>query len=89
MRYVHIPVQFDAPTSRDFDQFCQAMEDHGGTRLWVHCAANKRVSSFLGLYWHLRRGMPLEEAFALQRDIWESDEVWSRFIEQMLSARKP
>lgn len=89
MRYIHIPVQFDAPTPLDFDQFCQAMEDHGGARLWVHCAANKRVSAFLGLYWHLRKGMPLEEAFALQRDIWEPDEVWSRFIDQMLSARKP
>jgi protein tyrosine phosphatase (PTP) superfamily phosphohydrolase (DUF442 family) len=89
MRYIHIPVQFDAPTPGDFDRFCQAMEEHGGAKLWVHCAANKRVSSFLGLYWHLRKGVPLEEAFALQRDIWEPDEVWSRFIDQMLSARKP
>lgn len=89
MRYLHIPVRFDAPTPRDFDQFCLAMDDNSGAKLWVHCAANKRVSSFLGLYWHLRKGTPQEEAFALQRDIWEPDEVWSRFIDQMLSAQKP
>ena len=89
MRYLHIPVRFEAPTQRDLELFFQAMEDHGGGKLWVHCAANKRVSVFLGLYWHLRKGMPLEGAFALQRDIWQPDEVWSRFIEQILSARKP
>jgi len=44
----------------------------------VHCAANKRVSVFLGLYWHLRQNRPLDEAFALQRDIWEPDAVWSK-----------
>jgi hypothetical protein len=29
----------------------------------VHCAANKRVSVFLGLYRHLRQNRPLDEAF--------------------------
>jgi protein tyrosine phosphatase (PTP) superfamily phosphohydrolase (DUF442 family) len=88
MRYLHIPVLFDAPTLRDFDRFCQAMEDNSGAKLWVHCAANKRVSAFLGLYWHIRKGMPLAEAFALQREIWDLDEVWSRFIDQILSVRR-
>ncbi len=86
MCYVHIPVQFGAPTREDFERFAAAMDAHRDDRLWVHCAANKRVSVFLGLYWHLHRGMPREQAFALQRDIWEPDAAWSAFIAHMVPA---
>lgn len=84
MRYVHIPVRFDAPTDADLQQFFQAMAQNAGAKVWVHCAANKRVSAFLGLYRHLRENVPLDDAFALQRDIWEPNEVWSRFISNAL-----
>ncbi len=79
MEYVHIPVRFNAPTPDDFNSFATAMAEHRGAKLWVHCAANKRVSVFLGLYWHLYEGVPLEQAFALQQDIWEPDLIWSSF----------
>jgi protein tyrosine phosphatase (PTP) superfamily phosphohydrolase (DUF442 family) len=84
MQYVHIPVIFKAPTGRDLDMFFEAMERHRASRLWVHCAANKRVSCFLGLYLHLRERRPLGEAFALQRDIWEPDAVWAAFVASQL-----
>ena len=86
--YVHIPVQFNAPTARDLDEFFAVMDRYRDTRVWVHCAANKRVSTFLGLYWHLREGQPREQAFALMDSIWEPNEVWSGFIaERLASAR--
>lgn len=85
LRYVHIPVPFDAPGLGHLARFFAAMDAHAGQRLWVHCAANKRVSVFLGLYWHLRQGQPLAPAMALQRDIWEPDAVWLRFMAQALS----
>jgi GNAT superfamily N-acetyltransferase/protein tyrosine phosphatase (PTP) superfamily phosphohydrolase (DUF442 family) len=85
MRYVHIPVRFDAPTREDLLRFFEAMEANRECRTWVHCAANMRVSVFLGLYWHLREGRPLEQAFALQRDIWEPDPVWQAFIARALA----
>jgi uncharacterized protein (TIGR01244 family) len=88
MKYVHIPVQFSAPTDEDFDRFVSAMEEGKDQVMLVHCAANKRVSAFLGLYWHLLLGIPLEEAFALQRDIWEPDPVWLTFITRKLAARE-
>lgn len=87
MEYVHIPVQFGAPTPADFDAFAAAMDAHRGRRLWVHCAANKRVSVFLGLYWHLRCGRPAEDAFALERSVWEPDAAWAAFKVRMLSGR--
>jgi len=86
MRYVHIPVLFDAPTLDDLLRFFDAMDANRDCRIWVHCAANMRVSVFLGLYWHLREGQPLEQAFALQRDIWEPNPVWQAFIVRALAA---
>ncbi len=85
MEYIHIPVQFGAPTESDLIKFFDAMASHKHLRVWVHCAANKRVSAFLGLYRCLREGWPEETAFALLRDIWQPDEVWSVFIATQLA----
>ena len=85
MDYVHIPVAFDAPTLADLHRFFSVMEARREQPTWVHCAANKRVSVFVGLWLHRCRGMPLDAAFALQRDIWQPDAVWARFIAHALA----
>jgi uncharacterized protein (TIGR01244 family) len=86
MRYVHIPVQFKAPTRADLQAFCDAMDARRGERIWVHCAANMRVTAFLGLYRVLRQGADREAAFGLMRELWQPDAVWATFIEQALAA---
>lgn len=43
--------------------FFAAMDRHRGERVWVHCAANMRVSVFLGLYRVIRQGWERERAF--------------------------
>jgi len=86
--YVHIPVQFDAPTESDLLKFFDAMATHRHERVLVHCAANRRVTSFLGLYRVLRLGWEREHAFALMREIWDPDETWSTFIEAMLTKHR-
>ena len=83
LRYVHIPVAFTAPQERDLLEFFAAMDRHRDAKVWVHCAANKRVSTFLGLYWLIREGWSESDAFALQRDIWEPNEVWRAFLTAM------
>ena len=80
MEYVHIPVQFGAPTAHDLAQFFDAMDRLKGRRVWVHCAANMRVTAFLGLYWQLREGWPEERAFSLMRGVWQPNDVWASFI---------
>ena len=80
IEYVHIPVQFDAPTERDLALFFETMDRCKNRRVWVHCAANMRVTAFLGLYWRLREGWPEQRAFALMRDVWHPNPVWSTFI---------
>src|SRR5262245_57886917 len=56
MDYVHIPVKFSAPTDADLQAFFDAMDRNRGRSALVHCAANKRVTAFLGLYRVIRLG---------------------------------
>jgi len=85
MEYVHIPVEFAAPTEDDLKAFLDAMDRHRGRKIWVHCAANMRVSAFLGLYWVLRRGFEHGRAFELMNGLWQPNEVWAAFIASSLA----
>ena len=85
--YVHIPVHFDAPTEEALCAFFDALESHRHERLLVHCAANKRVTAFLGLYRILRLNWDPMQAFALMHEFWEPDEIWTAFIASMLARR--
>lgn len=89
MDYVHIPVRFDAPGAKDLLAFFAAMEKYAGRKIWLHCAANKRVSAFLGLYRLIRLGWHEENAFALMREVWQPDAVWAAFIAKMLLEERP
>ena len=85
MEYVHIPVQFAAPTPGDLALFFAAMDRTRDRRVWVHCAANLRVTAFLGLYRRLREGWPEERAFALMRDVWQPNATWASFIAEQVA----
>lgn len=80
MKYVHIPVQFGAPTASDLTAFFEAMDGSRGRKIWIHCAANKRVTAFLGLYRVLREGREPASAFELMDSVWKPNDVWSAFI---------
>ena len=83
--YVHIPVQFGAPTEGDLLAFFDAMDRNSDRRVWVHCAANMRVTAFVGLYRVLRLRWAQEDAFSLMRTVWKPDQVWSAFITLQLA----
>jgi uncharacterized protein (TIGR01244 family) len=85
IEYIHIPVKFDTPTDSDLEQFFAAMKRIEHRRAWVHCAANFRVSAFLGLYWTLAKGWPVDRAFALMESLWQPNPVWSQFIATRLA----
>src|SRR5580693_7217386 len=78
MSYVHIPVDFKAPTSQDFRAFCRVMEAFEDRPVFVHCAANMRVSAFVFLYRVLRQHVAPAEAEGDLHAIWQPDPVWTR-----------
>lgn len=84
MSYVHIPVNFESPTEQDFDAFVGVMKSFESRRVFVHCAANMRVSAFVFLYRVLHQGTPPADAERDLLAIWQPDEVWSRFVEKRL-----
>lgn len=84
MLYVHIPVAFDAPTETDLRAFFDAMEKHRSRKVLVHCAANARVSAFMGLYKVIRQNEATDSAFAAMKSVWEPNSIWTSFISSML-----
>ena len=84
MTYVHIHVKFDQPTEHDLLAFFEAMEKNSGKRVLVHCAANKRVTAFLGLYRVIRQYWDEDTAFAPMKTVWEPNAHWAPFIKSML-----
>jgi uncharacterized protein (TIGR01244 family) len=88
MEYFHIPVQFETPSEVDMEAFFAIMEAHKEHKVLIHCAANKRVTAFLGLYRVIKQNWSIEQAFALMRSVWEPDAIWSVFISSMLEKHR-
>jgi len=82
MEYIHIPVDFQNPTDRDFEQFCSVMERLQEDSVHVHCIANYRVSAFLYRYRRDVLGMDESQARADMEAIWRPEGVWAAFVER-------
>jgi protein tyrosine phosphatase (PTP) superfamily phosphohydrolase (DUF442 family) len=87
MEYVHMPVIWENPTSDDLDKFFAVMEVYKGRMIFIHCAANMRVSAFVALYRVVKEGWDYSEAMAFVYKIWKPDAIWSDFIRNELSRR--
>jgi protein tyrosine phosphatase (PTP) superfamily phosphohydrolase (DUF442 family) len=88
MQYVHIPVVWENPTIENVKEFFSVMEANTDKKVFVHCAANMRVSAFMYLYRHLHQGISDEDAKKDLQEIWIPNEIWQNFIEQVISMKK-
>ena len=82
MEYLHIPVDFKGPKDSDFNRFVTGMQGASNDKVWVHCAANMRVSAFIYKY---RCQVLNEDRQHAEKDlhqIWEPYGVWENFIEK-------
>lgn len=82
MEYIHIPVDFQNPTEKDFQQFCSVMERLKGVPVHVHCIANARVSAFFYRYRRDVLGMDDARAKAEMEAVWHPKGVWVDFVER-------
>lgn len=80
MNYIHIPVEFDAPTDEHFARFCDEMKMLQDKTIHVHCIANLRVTAFLYRYMRDELDIPASEARALMDTVWCPGGVWAEFI---------
>lgn len=80
MEYRHIPVKFDDPRLSDFERFTETMSSLSTRKVFVHCAANLRVSTFIALHQQLRRGWSSEKADLHLKTFWEPNQTWTKFV---------
>ena len=80
MTYIHIPVEFDAPTDLHFSRFCEEMEKLEDKKIHVHCIANLRVTAFIYRYQRDVLGLDDTHARALMDTVWRPGGVWAKFI---------
>jgi protein tyrosine phosphatase (PTP) superfamily phosphohydrolase (DUF442 family) len=83
MEYIHIPVVWENPRVEDALHFFDAMKAHADRKVFVHCAANKRVSAFLYLYRTLHLGIAQEEATRDLHQLWIPNDLWNTFMNQV------
>jgi protein tyrosine phosphatase (PTP) superfamily phosphohydrolase (DUF442 family) len=88
MQYVHIPIDFKAPEVPSALRFFDVMRANENRRLFVHCAANKRVSALIYAY-RIIAGHPgpAQAAQDLARR-WQPDDVWRRYIDDSVAAAR-
>jgi protein tyrosine phosphatase (PTP) superfamily phosphohydrolase (DUF442 family) len=88
LEYIHIPVIWDTPTIEDFQEFGRVMDEKLEHKIFIHCAANKRVSAFMYLYRQIHQGV--DEVTARQDlvRIWTPNEVWQIYIDRILALQQ-
>ena len=81
LEYCHLPVVFQKPKLDDFERFIEVFEANQDKKVWVHCAANMRVSAFFFKYRTQRLGWKEDDALTDLHEIWQPIQVWQRFID--------
>ncbi|MGB0494849.1 MAG: protein tyrosine phosphatase family protein [Kangiellaceae bacterium] len=84
MSYQQIPVDWSEPSLDNFERFSQLMQRYGKNKVYVHCQANYRASTFVYLYRVTKLGVDLKTAKKDLLKIWTPNETWQGFIEKVL-----
>ncbi len=88
MQYLHIPVIWESPTLKDIKRFFAVMETNSDKNVFVHCAANMRVSVFMYLYRLIHKHISDQDAKRELNQIWVPNEIWQKFIAQVIEHYK-
>lgn len=87
MDYLHIAVDFNNPTIRDFDAFADAMQREPQSKTFLHCQVNARATAFSFLYRVLYQGVDVAAAKADMNTVWQPNSVWRDFIFAVMEDR--
>ena len=82
MTYIHLPVPFDKPTVAHLKKFIGIMTALEGSKVWVHCVVNKRVSAFMYHYLTKVKAMDEQQASSPILRKWAPDMegAWRKFM---------
>lgn len=85
MQYLHVPVDWQAPTPADFYLFAGAMERAPEAKTLLHCQVNYRASAFSFLYRVIHAGVSVAEAKRDLNTVWTPNETWRELIFTVLA----
>lgn len=88
MNYFQIPVEWELPEVAQFTLFAELLQKLQGTKTWLHCAMNNRVSVFMYLYRKLIMNENEENAVFPMNEIWTPDKTWREFIDDVCNLYK-
>lgn len=80
MDYLHIPVDWNNPTTRDFQAFADAMQRNQGRKTLLHCQVNARATAFSFLHRVIHEDVPVVQAKADMNSFWQPNETWRDLI---------
>ena len=80
VKYIHIPVNFNNPSKDDFLLFIKSLNENKDKKIWIHCAANMRVSAFVYKYRRDMLGLDDKKIIEDMRLIWTPNRIWNNFL---------
>ncbi len=84
LEYIHIPVEWNAPTQSDFELFASIMQQDPDKPTLLHCQMNYRATAFAMLYRVIYDDVPLASAKADMNAVWTPNETWTGYIRDVL-----
>ena len=83
LSYQQIEVDWHEPSLEDFEKFSKLMKSYGQDKVYIHCEANYRASTFLYLYRLIELKVPETNAKADLLAVWKPSPSWTDFIEKV------
>ena len=80
VKYIHIPVNFNNPVKDDFLLFVKKLNENKDKKIWIHCAANMRVSAFVYKYRRDVLGLEDKQVIKDMELIWFPNRIWNAFL---------
>ncbi|RXK00422.1 hypothetical protein CRU98_04485 [Arcobacter sp. CECT 8986] len=76
LTYIHIPVDFENPEWDNLKIFLNIMNGFSNQKVWVHCAKNYRVTSFMYVFHKYFLKTPFEQIDLSVFDMWTPSKKW-------------
>jgi protein tyrosine phosphatase (PTP) superfamily phosphohydrolase (DUF442 family) len=86
--FVNIPMPFDNPTERHFEDFAAVLQGLAGRKVLVHCQVNMRASSMVFLYRAVVARDDPRSAWESVSRVWLPEGAWRRLVLQVLQKHR-
>lgn len=84
VEFVHIPIPFDAPGERHFDELAATLDRLKEKKVLVHCQVNMRASTMVFLYRAIRLRDDPATAYEAVSKVWKPEGAWKRLLVTLL-----